>query len=117
MSWRHPRSRRWHQLDFVITRRADIGSVLLTRSYHSADCDTDHALVASKVCKTPKRLHHLKKKGRLRINASCVSHLEKNQQFISRLENALSKGVTVDDTIDSKWLCLRDAVYNTAIIT
>lgn len=28
-----------HQLDLVITRRSDLASVLLTRSYHSADCD------------------------------------------------------------------------------
>jgi hypothetical protein len=115
VSWRHPRSRHWHQLDLVITRRADIGCVLLTRSYHSADCDTDHALVASKVRTTPKRLHHSKKKGRPRINACCASNPEKTQQFISRLEHALSEGVSADDTIDSKWPRLRDAVYNAAI--
>ncbi|XP_047483313.1 craniofacial development protein 2-like [Penaeus chinensis] len=48
VSWRHPRSRHWHQLDLVLTRRKDLASVLLTRTYHSADCDTDHSLVASK---------------------------------------------------------------------
>ena len=57
VSWRHLRSRHWHQLDLVITRRADLSTVLHTRSYHSADWDTDHSLVASKVRLKPQRIH------------------------------------------------------------
>ena len=49
MSWCHPRSKTWHQLDFVIVRRSHISEVRYTRSYHSADCDTDHSLVCSKI--------------------------------------------------------------------
>ncbi|MBN3323460.1 CFDP2 protein, partial [Atractosteus spatula] len=41
VSWRHPRSGRWHQLDLVITRKTTLSNILNTRSYHSADCDTD----------------------------------------------------------------------------
>ena len=41
VSWRHRRSGHWHQLDIVITRRDALNNVLNTRSYHSADCDTD----------------------------------------------------------------------------
>ncbi|CAE1160498.1 unnamed protein product [Acanthosepion pharaonis] len=44
VSWRRPRSRHWHQLDLVITRRADLRSFLHTWSFHRADCDTDHSL-------------------------------------------------------------------------
>ena len=33
VSWRHPRSGHWHQIDFVITRRDTIGLVKSTRSY------------------------------------------------------------------------------------
>jgi hypothetical protein len=29
VSWRHPRSGHWHQLDLVITRRADLGSFIM----------------------------------------------------------------------------------------
>ena len=86
VSWRHPRSKHWHQLDLVITRRTDLASIFLTRSYHSADCNTDHALTASRVRVTPKQLHHSKKKGHLRINSCCASNPEKTQQFINKLE-------------------------------
>ena len=116
-SWRHPRSRHWHQLDLVITRRRNIGSVLLTRSYHSADCDTDHALVASKLRLTPKRIHHSKTKGRPRINTSCAGNSELTIQFTSKLQDALNERQTTDDAVDSEWTFLRDAVYNTAIST
>uniref|UniRef100_A0A0B7BPR8 Endonuclease/exonuclease/phosphatase domain-containing protein n=1 Tax=Arion vulgaris TaxID=1028688 RepID=A0A0B7BPR8_9EUPU len=63
VSWKHPRSHRWHQLDLVITRRNAINSVLSTRSYHSADCDTDHSLICGKVRLKIKTLHHSKRKG------------------------------------------------------
>ncbi|GAA6071721.1 uncharacterized protein LOC117871822, partial [Tachysurus ichikawai] len=114
VSWRHPRSRHWHQLDLVITRRVELASVLLSRSYHSADCDTDHSLVASKVRIIPKKLLHAKKNGCPHINTCCTSNPEKTQQFICKLHEALTKE-TSDDTIDSKWSHLRNAVYNTAI--
>ncbi|WP_353803973.1 hypothetical protein, partial [Acinetobacter baumannii] len=58
VSWRHPRSGHWHQLDLVLTRRADLARVLMTRTYHKADCDSDHSLVASRVRIAPKKLHH-----------------------------------------------------------
>ena len=115
VSWRHPRFKHWHQLDLVITRRMDLTSVLLTRSYHSADCDTDHALIASRVRITPKKLHHSKKKGRPRINTCCVSNPEETQQFINKLEENLHRGTHGDDTIDTKWTHVRDAVYTSAI--
>ncbi|GAA6085371.1 craniofacial development protein 2, partial [Tachysurus ichikawai] len=114
VSWRHPRSCHWHKLDLVITRRVELASVLLTRSYHSADCDMDHSLVASKIRIIPKKLHHAKKKGCPRIKTCCTSNPEKTQQFICKLHEALTKE-TPDDTIDSKWSHLQNAVYNSAI--
>ena len=84
-SWRHPRSR-WHQLDLVITRRADLRSVLHTRSYHSADCDTDHSLIASKVRLKPRKIHHGKTKGCPRINSCGTSNPVKAQSFAENLQ-------------------------------
>lgn len=117
VSWRHPRSHHWHQLDLVITRRSDLGSVLLTRSYHSTDCDTDHSIIASRVRITPKKLHHLKKKGGGHpcINTCCISDPEKTQQFVSNVEKALEERTPVNGTIDSWWIRLCDVVYGSAI--
>ena len=115
VSWRHPRSRHWHQLDLVITRRAELASVLLTRSYYSADCDTDHSLIASKVRVRPKKVHHSKKKGRPCINTCSTANPERTQLFISKLEETLVEEPPDGDDIDSKWSYLHDATYSSAI--
>lgn len=46
-----------------------LSSVLHTRSYYSADCDTDH----SKVRLKPRKIHHAKTKGRPCINTCGTS--------------------------------------------
>ncbi|XP_068703763.1 craniofacial development protein 2-like [Montipora foliosa] len=90
-SWRHPQSRHWYQLDLVITcyRRADLSGVLHTRSYYSADSDTDHSLVASKVRLKPRKIHHGKTTGRPCINACGTSDPVKAQNFVDSLQEKL----------------------------
>ena len=85
VSWRHPRSGHWHQLDMIITRRAVLNSVLVTRSYQSADCDTDHSLVCSKLRLLPKKIHHTKQKGRPRINTTRASNPESRAKLVTQL--------------------------------
>ena len=65
VSWRHPRSEHWHQLDLILTRRVDLSSIKITRSYQSADCDTDHSLVCNNVKLRAKSLHRTRKEDRL----------------------------------------------------
>ena len=48
-TWRHPRSKQWHLLDYVLTRRHDTRDAPHTRVMPSADCYTDHRLVDCKV--------------------------------------------------------------------
>ena len=73
VSWRHPRSHHWNQLDLNITRRADLSSVLPTRSCHSADCDMDHSFVTSNVRLKPRKIHHAKTEGRPRITPAALT--------------------------------------------
>ena len=44
VSWRHPRSKKWHHLDLILTRRSTLKDITHTRSHHSANCDTDTPL-------------------------------------------------------------------------
>ncbi|BHF61154.1 hypothetical protein SprV_0100412600 [Sparganum proliferum] len=48
-TWRHPRSRQWHLLDYVLVRRRDQRDVLMTKAISGADGWTDHRLVLSKM--------------------------------------------------------------------
>ena len=49
-SWMHPRSRHWHLIEYVITRKRDIQDVRVTKAMCGSDCWTDHRLIVSK-CK------------------------------------------------------------------
>jgi len=119
VSWRHFRSGHWHQLDLVITRRADLSTVLHTRSYHSADCDTDHSLVASKVRLKPQRIHHAKTKGRPRINTCGTSDPDKVKRFADTFNERNAAHATSSDPDDAVafWDTLRDAIYDSAMST
>jgi len=114
VSWRHPRSRHWHQLDLVITRPS-LNCVLTTRSYHSADCDTDHSLVGSKVRLQPKRIHRSKQKGRPRINTARTSMPDLCERFADSIKEALRDCPT--NSAEERWNHIRDAIYNSAMDT
>lgn len=44
-TWRHPRSKHWHLLDYILVRQNHARDVLHIRVMPSADCYTDHRLV------------------------------------------------------------------------
>ena len=112
-SWRHPRSKHWHQLDLIITRKAHLNRVLNTRSFHSADCNTDHSLVASTVRLRPKRIHRSKQKARPRINTAKVSIPSLRERFASAIDEILKDCPA--DNATTKWNFMRNAVYETSI--
>ncbi len=115
MSWHHPRSCHWHQLDPVITRKPLLNCVLTTRSYHSTDYDTDHSLVGSKVRFYPKRIHDSKQKGRPRINTVLTSVPEVCTRFASAISEAVKD--YPDNSAEERWSHIRDAIYNSAMTT
>ena len=114
-SWRHPRSKHWHQLDLIITRKESLNNVHNTRAYHSADCDTDHSLIASRVKLRPKKLYHSKKKVQSKINTCMTAFADKNLKFNQQLTDALSNNVS--EKADDCWNFLRDTIYSSAIET
>ena len=60
-TWKHPRLKHWHLLNYALTRQRDTRDLLHTRMMPSADCYTDHRLVRCKVAFTFKSLP--KRKG------------------------------------------------------
>lgn len=47
--WRHSSSKHWHLLDYVLMRQKDRRDMLDTGVMPTADCNTDHRLVWTKV--------------------------------------------------------------------
>ena len=97
VSWRHPRSGRWHQLDLIVTRRSQLGTVRNTRSFHSADCNTDHALVCTNLHLQSKRLQERKQKQTPKINTARTKSQQLCQEFTTSLDQIL---VDCPDEID-----------------
>ncbi|KAK2164624.1 hypothetical protein LSH36_61g09069 [Paralvinella palmiformis] len=48
-NWMHTRSRHWHMIEFIITRRRDKMDIHSTRAMRGANCWTDHKMLRSKV--------------------------------------------------------------------
>uniref|UniRef100_H3A5B7 Endonuclease/exonuclease/phosphatase domain-containing protein n=1 Tax=Latimeria chalumnae TaxID=7897 RepID=H3A5B7_LATCH len=86
VTWRHPHSGHWHQLDLILIRRKNIRNVLHARSMHSADCNTDHALVRAKLQLHPKKIHHVKLKNKPRLNIINMKDSDTCAKFQCTLE-------------------------------
>ena len=114
VSWRHPRSKHWHQLDLIITRRCHLKNVLFTRSFQSADCDTDHSLVCCSIRLTPKKIHSARPPGKVRINVNNTKHPDKVEEFTKALENVFSTKQPKGNA-QERWIYLRDTLHNTAL--
>ena len=87
MSWRHPRSKHWHQLNLIITRRRFFQSFIITRTYHSADCDTDYSLVCCKIKLQPKKFYRTKQPRTAKVDVSKTRHPDKAASFSSSFDS------------------------------
>ncbi|KAI8495103.1 hypothetical protein Bbelb_270890 [Branchiostoma belcheri] len=114
VSWCHPRSKHWHQLDLVITRKQHLNNVKVTRSFHSADCDSDHSLVASRVEVTHKRIHRRRPEARPRVNAK-VARQPESKEIFSREFSRRMQGCAAGGTVDQVWHTLSKSIYDSAV--
>ena len=48
-TWMHPRSKHWHLIDYVITRKKGASDIRVRMSMCGAECWTDHRLLVSKL--------------------------------------------------------------------
>ena len=115
VSWQHHRSHRWHQLDLLITQTPLLNCILITHSYHSADCDTNHSLVGSKVCLQPKQIHQSKQKGCPCTNAARTSMPDLCEHFADSTKAALNDCHT--GNAGERWNHIPITIYNSTMDT
>jgi len=114
VSWRHPRSKHWHQLDLIIIRRSALRCVLFTRTFHSADCDTDHSLVCCKIKLQPKKIHRSRPEGKPRIDVNKTTHPDKAADFTQALSEVFDSDPP-GGSAHERWDHIRETVYSTAM--
>ncbi|BHF80543.1 hypothetical protein SprV_0702367100 [Sparganum proliferum] len=126
-TWRHPRSRQWHLLDYGLVRRRDQRDVLVTKAIAGADGWTDHRLVISKMrIRLQPRRRPQGKRPPGKLNVALLSlpahHLHFNTELAQRLDNLPvaadadpAAGAVENASVENRRCQLRDTVDSTAL--
>nr|VZI33164.1 unnamed protein product [Spirometra erinaceieuropaei] len=128
-TWRHPRSRQWHLLDYVLVRKRDQRDVLVTKAIAGADGWTDHRLVTSKmrIRLQPRRRPQGKRPpGKLNVALLSLSghRLHFSNELAQWLDNlpiaaaaddAAAAAAAENASVENRWCQMRDTVQSTAL--
>ncbi|BHF60457.1 hypothetical protein SprV_0100342200 [Sparganum proliferum] len=128
-TWRHPRSRQWHLLDYALVRRRDQRDVLVTKAIAGADGRTDYRLVISKMrIRLQPRRRPKGKRPPGKLNIALLSlpahHLRFSNELAQRLDNLPIAAVATTEAVDvaaenasveNRWCQLRDTIQSTAL--
>ena len=116
-TWMHPRSKHWHLIDYVITRRRDIQDVRITRAMRGADCWTDHLLLRCRLSfsiVSRRRRQQANVKKKLDVQKLCKPEIK--ETLVTNLAKQLEHLPTEGD-IEKAWANFRVAVYDAARLT
>ncbi|XP_062504956.1 uncharacterized protein LOC134181704 [Corticium candelabrum] len=116
-TWMHPRSSRWHMIDFAIVRRADVKYVKHTRVMRGASATdlSDHRMVRINLLYTIKApARHQSKSKQQKLNVDSLRTLGARENLCEKISETLGSvpACTSACDIDSQWSCLRDSVYD-----
>lgn len=115
-SWMHPRSKHWHLIDYVITRKKDRQDLLVTKAMCGAECWTDHRLILSKLrlLIQPKRRPQGTKAPR-RLDISKLELDTVKQSFVAAMSERLETLDMQNKNVETAWATLRNVVYDTSL--
>ena len=114
VTWMHPRSLRWHQLDHVIIRRRQLRGLKQCRSMHYADYGTDYGLVCCKLQITPKKFYQTRPKPLPFVDVSSTRDSLCNQRFQQLLCSKLdSATLTTDPNV--AWCTTQNVIMFSAL--
>ncbi|XP_071484489.1 craniofacial development protein 2-like [Diadema antillarum] len=109
-TWMHPRSKHWHLIDYVITRRRDIQDVHITRAMRGADCWTDHLLLRCKLSFSIVSRHRRQKadvKKKLDVQIQKLNEPNTKEALIINLANQLEH-LPAEGDYEKAWANFRD---------
>lgn len=114
-TWMHPRSKHWHMIDFIITRRRDKTDFCITRVMRGANCWTDHQMLRSKVAfHLRQKYYKQSSKKPSKLNIAKLKAIDQREGLARDMNDALDKLDVVErSTVDQEWAALQQVVYNT----
>ena len=104
LTWMHPGTKKWHMIDYVITRQRDVKDVFHTRAMCGTCNWTDHRLVKSKLAiksRKPLRHHRIKPRRKLNINKLMSPEFRQNlaEKFSEVFDNSDCLGQNSEATL------------------
>ena len=119
-TWMHPRSKKWHQLDYIICRQKHLKEVTISKSIRGANCETDHHMVCCKttcVIQPPRK--KIGSKPQRKFDVIRLKQPGTSQEFKEALRDTLNVAAqsAMQDTntgINESWSALRDATVKAA---
>ena len=114
-TWMHPGTKRWHMIDYVITRRRDIKEVFHTRAMCGSTVWSDHRLVRSKLAfkiKAPQHRHRLK--PRKKPDLSKLQCPSVRDALVQRLHEGYVASGLPAATATASWDIFKDITLRTA---
>ena len=112
VAWIHPRSKHWHQFDLILVRRCHINDVLLTRSYHSADCNSDHLLVCCKMHIPKKFMHKSKETRKVLLDIVEMHDPDQVKKFSALMQSILS---CPNISASKSWSRIQKIIYQNSL--
>ena len=116
-TWFHPRSKRGHLLDYVITRRRDLHEVKNTRAMRGPDCLTDHYIVKSTLKIAVKPIYSKQKSHRKRkLDTKQLNDPARQEHLQQEIARALGE-IQNEESLQKTWEILSSRVYSAAVET
>lgn len=117
-TWMHPRSKHWHQIDFIIVRQKDIGEVHVTRAMKGSVCLSDHSLIRAKIafCFKPPRLR-VRSTPRKKIDVAKLKNPEVSTQLREQTAESLRAVGHENLCAEDLWKKLSSAIIEPATET
>ncbi|KAI8496700.1 hypothetical protein Bbelb_253550 [Branchiostoma belcheri] len=117
-TWKHPRSKQWTTLDYVLIRARDRSDILVTRSMPGADdCWTDHRLLISRLRLRLRNLprHNRQEKRARRFDVARLKSPAVQEDYSDLLTELLNEApASQQDSVEADWSFLRGTISKAA---
>ena len=124
-TWQHPKSKKWHCIDFAIMQKRDLKKCLDSSVKRGAECNTDHNLLRTKL-RLP-RLYQPKRKtasqNRFDVSKLLGSCVDENGEstvwghFQELVSDTVKETWKADSSLEDKWNTLKTALVDAAKTT
>ena len=116
-TWMHPRTKKWHMIDFAIIRQRDIKDVQHTRSMCGSCIWSDHRLVKCKLAlQTKTSRHTCRVKPAKKLDIAKLKSGDCSRNLATKLQEAYANTVVLGSNAKATWDTFKDVTLKTAEI-